>query len=511
MSLSTTLKKTLLIIAPVLFSAASANGQDKTVTVNINLLNTHQTISNFSASDAWACQFVGNWPDEKRNKIADLLFSSATNADGSPRGIALSMWRFNIGAGSTQQGDQGGIKDEWHRTESFLNSDGTYNWQTQTGQLWFLKAAKARGVKEFLGFSNSPPIWFTVNGKGFASNSKTNIAPDKYDAFAAYLARVVKGVEQTTKVKLNYISPVNEPQWAWSDNKQEGSPYNNAEISGLVKTIDKAFVKDNIKSKIIVGEAGSINYLYSGNSQGKGNQVQEFFRPASANYIGDLKSVSKTITAHSYFTTSPMATAVKMRRMLADTVATIPGLSFWQSEYCILGGNAGEIDGGKRDLGIDAALYMAGVIHTDLTAANASAWQWWLAISPYDYKDGLIYVDKNKTDGNYYPSKMLWVLGNYSRFIKPGAIRVDADAATTPELKKPLLVSAFTKGKDVTIVIINQNTDETPVSLNTGNSKITLTKRYTTSQTEELKPGSITGNNITVPARSVVTLIGVVK
>jgi O-glycosyl hydrolase len=511
LSLTVTLKKTLLIIAPVLISATFANGQDKTVTVNINLLNTHQTISNFSASDAWACQFVGNWPDEKRNKIADLLFSSATNADGSPKGIALSMWRFNIGAGSTQQGDEGGIKDEWHRTESFLNNNGTYNWQMQAGQLWFLKAAKARGVKEFLGFSNSPPVWFTVNGKGHASNSKTNIAPDKYDMFAAYLAKVVKGVEQIAKVNLNYISPVNEPQWAWSDNKQEGSPYNNAEISGLVKTIDKVFVKDNIKSKIIVGEAGSINYLYSGNSQGKGNQVQEFFRPTSANYIGDLKSVSKTITAHSYFTTSPMATAVKMRKMLADTVATIPGLNFWQSEYCILGGNAGEIDGGKRDLGIDAALYMAGVIHTDLTAANASAWQWWLAISPYDYKDGLIYVDKNKTDGNYYPSKMLWVLGNYSRFIKPGAIRVDAEASNTPELKKPLLVSAFTKGKDVTIVIINQNTDDAPISLNTGNSKITFTKCYTTSQTEELKPGNIVGNNVTVPARSVVTLVGVVR
>ena len=36
------------------------------------------------------------------------------------------------------------------------------------------------------------------------------------------------------------------------------------------------------------------------------------------------------------------------------------------------------------------ALYMARVIHYDLTLAHASSWQWWLAISPYDYKDGLV-------------------------------------------------------------------------------------------------------------------------
>lgn len=59
------------------------------------------------------------------------------------------------------------------------------------------------------------------------------------------------------------------------------------------------------------------------------------------------------------------------------------------------------MEGGKVDLGMDAALYMARVIHTDLTVANAAAWQWWLAVSPYDYKDGLIYVDKNKQTDKY--------------------------------------------------------------------------------------------------------------
>lgn len=514
MILNSSSKKILPAILLIMLSSLFSMGQDKAITVTIDLSKTHQTINNFGASDAWSCQFIGNWPDEKRNKIADLLFSSDTLGDGTPKGIALSLWRFNIGAGSAQQGQQSGIKDEWRRAESFLNTDGSYDWQKQAGQIWFLKAAKQRGVAQFLGFNNSPPVQFTVNGKAYASGGKTNIAADKYDAFAAYLANVVKGVEQVSKVSFNYISPVNESQWDWSDGGQEGCPYTNNEIAGLVRSINSAFVKDHIKSQILVAEAGSINYLLAASDKpGKSNQVNDFFKPGSPNYIGGLQNVSKTIAAHSYFTTSPITAAIKTRNTLAESIAAIPGLSFWQSEYCILGDNAGEINGAKRDTGITAALYLAKVIHTDLTAANASAWQWWTAISAYDYKDGLIYVDKNKTDGNYSASKMLWALGNYSRFVRPGAIRVDADAAGGLDLKSPLLVSAFKKGKDLSAIIINNNAADALINLNLSNGKVGFIHTYTTSQTGSLQAGKITAANsaILIPARSVTTVTGVIE
>jgi O-glycosyl hydrolase len=506
-----TIKKILLAAATLGLNIPLVSGQSKEVTIAINFSKTYQTISNFGASDAWSCQFVGNWPDDKRNKIADLLFSRENNADGSPKGIGLSLWRFNIGAGSTQQGNESGIKDEWRRAESFLNNDGSYNWHNQSGQVWFLEAAKKRGVKQFLGFNNSPPVQFTINGKAYANGGKVNIAPDKYDAYAAFLAKVEKGVEQVSKVKFDYISPINEPQWDWSDSGQEGAPYNNTEIAGLIRAINKEFTNNKISSKILVGEAGSINYLFTpGDKPGKGSQIDGFFKPESANYIGNLPSVAKTIAAHSYFTTSPMASSVKARKALADSVATIKGLDFWQSEYCILGDNAGEMDGNKRDLGIDAALYLASVIHTDLTVANASAWQWWTAISAYDYKDGLIYIDKNKTDGNFYASKMLWAMGNYSRFIKPGAVRVDAEVASSAG-EKSLLVSAFKNGKNITVVVINRGTVDVTAGLNINNAKVQLTSSYLTSQTDELKAGKLTGNKRVIPARSVVTLTGVIK
>jgi O-glycosyl hydrolase len=508
------IKKLTPVIALLVLNCSFAKSQDSVVNINIDPAKTYQHIDNFGASDVWSCQFIGNWPKEKANKIADLLFSKDTLADGSPKGIALSLWRFNIGAGSAQQGDSSGIKNEWRRAASFLNADGTYTWKNQAGQEWFLKAAKERGVKQFLGFVNSPPVNFTINGKSYTTGGKTNLSADKYNAYADYLATVVKGVKKTTGIEFNYISPVNEPQWDWSDGSQEGCPYTNAEIAGLVRSIDRSFNQHKVQSKILVGEAGSITYLFSAaDKPTKGNQINDFFKPGSPDYIGDLKNVDKTIIAHSYFTTSPMATAIKLRQQLTQAVNDIPGLSYWESEYCILGNNSGEIDGNKRDLGIDAALYLARVIYTDLTAGNASAWQWWTAISPVDYKDGLIYVDQNKTDGNFYTSKMLWAMGNYSRFIRPGAIRVDAGVAGDSSLKSPLLISAFKDGKTITVVVVNNNTEDVPVNLNTSNNKIANVKAYITSAAADLHPQNIAnaGGKISIHGRSVTTITGIIQ
>jgi len=499
------------VAVAIVLNVPKVLAQARQATVTINLRKTYQTIDNFGASDAWACQFVGNWPDDKKNKIADLLFSNENNADGSPKGIGLSMWRFNIGAGSAGQGKDSGIGDEWRRAESFLNTDGTCDWQKQAGQLWFLKAARQRKVPQFLGFVNSPPVQLTINGKAYASKGKVNIVPECYGDFARYLAQVVKGVERQSKVKFDYISPVNEPQWGWSDGGQEGCPYSNTEIAGVVKAVSQAFINDKIKSQIIIGEAGEIGYLYSKKDKpGKDEQINDFFRPASLNYIGNIPGVAHTITAHSYFTTSPMAKSVKMRQALADSVAKISGLKYWQSEYCILGDNAGEMDGNHRDPGINAALYLASVIYTDLTAANASAWQWWTAISAYDYKDGLIYIDKNKTGGNFYTSKMLWALGNYSRFIKPGARRIEVhvDAAG---LINPLLVSAYQNHKNIAVVIVNANAEDIELSLKNIGGNLKYSTSYTTSDMDELKPAIVSRAGMIVKARSVVTICGRVK
>ena len=109
-----------------------------------------QTMDYFGASDAWSMQFIGLWPQEKQNQIADWLFSMENDENGKPKGIGLSLWRFNVGAGSTEQGEASQIASPWMRTECFLQADGTYDWNKQQGQRNFLKLAKERGVTKFL-------------------------------------------------------------------------------------------------------------------------------------------------------------------------------------------------------------------------------------------------------------------------------------------------------------------------------------------------------------------------
>ncbi|MDO7849971.1 glycoside hydrolase [Hymenobacter convexus] len=494
------------LVAPLLVSA-----QAGLTTVRIDDTKPQQTIAHFGASDAWACQFVGIWPAAKKEAIADLLFSTATGPGGQPKGIGLSLWRVNLGAGSAQQGEQSGIKDEWRRAESFLNADGSYDWSRQAGQQWFMQAARRRGVHQFLGFLNSPPVAFTTNHKAFATNNQPNLDPARNDDYATYLATVLQGLRRKTGITFDYLSPVNEPQWDWSDGGQEGSPFRNEQVAGIAKALSRQLVAQKLTTQIVVPEAGKLDYLFAvADKPDRGNQLATFWGDSTAaTYLGATPRVARIGAGHGYFTTSPYAQEVKTRQQLAAKVQALPGLAYWQSEYCILGDNGGEINGNPRDLGIAPALYVARAIHTDLAVANATSWQWWLAVSPYNYKDGLVYIDKNKTDGNYYPSKMLWALGNYSRFLRPGTVRfstsLDAPAAGK------LLVSAYqdAKGKQLITIVVNDADAPAELRLQLARRRLGAGRSYVTSATADLQPGPAVaaGQALHIAPRSITTLV----
>lgn len=112
------MKKALLFLGLSLYASLGyAQNEQRLV---FNFASPRQTIHSFGASDCWRVQYIGkNWPIEKRNQIADLLFSSELDSWGNPKGIGLSMWRFNIGSGSHEAGDNGGVASLWRRAECF--------------------------------------------------------------------------------------------------------------------------------------------------------------------------------------------------------------------------------------------------------------------------------------------------------------------------------------------------------------------------------------------------------
>ena len=149
------------------------------------------------------------------------------------------------------------------------------------------------------------------------------------------------------------------------------------------------------------------------------------------------------------------------------------------------------------------------------------SWQWWRAIGG-DYKDGLIreYTNPDLQDGRVEESKLMWILGNYSRFIRPGAVRMaitatDKSGQIVPEgdtNQKGLMCSAYrnTNGQWV-MVVINYADQEQECTLRVNDPKVKSWQGYRTSDTpgEDLLPIKKLNKKqlAVIPARSVTTFV----
>lgn len=508
--------------------------------IKIDLNQELQTMDGFGASDAWRTQMVGkNWPLDKRNAIADLLFSKEMDASGNPKGIGLSIWRFYIGSGSMEQGSGSNITDEWRRAECFQKTDGTYDWTKQAGQRWFLQAAKSRGVDKFLAFTVSPPVQMTLNGKAFSGQRNSmNIKAGMLTNYADFLVDCVDNLQQNEGITFDYLSPVNEPQWDWmagndGQASQEGTPATNQEMYDFTKLLSDKIKAKSLNTEIVLGEAAQINYLYENvNGENRDNQINAFFGTTSTN-IAQLSNVKNVISGHSYFTSWPINDMISHREKLNSRVKQMGNLKYWQTEYSILESpGVAEIPGGagnQRDLGMKTALFVARTIHNDIAVANASSWQWWTALSRYDYKDGLVYLDNGtnnglstsvvadanycKNDGFYHDSKLLWALGNYSLFVRPGMIRLQIPNQNATSAATDVMVTAYKDVSKKKLVIVAVNYSNTTrsykLNLNGATVKNDELTPYVTSENSNLKKGSnVKSDKFEIAGRSIVTYVG---
>ena len=505
--------KTVLFIILNYLLFSFARSQSITIDEKIR----YQIIDGFGASDAWRTQFVGKyWPIEKREQIAELLFSSELDKSGNPKGIGLSIWRYYIGTGSAELGDSSGIQNEWRRSECFLNSDGTYDWSKNGGQDWFLRAAKEFGVDKFLGFSIAPPVFMSINGKGFSikNDPRINVQPGKLDDYAEYLIKVLE-YYKNEGIAFDYLSPFNEPQWDWSKASQEGTAATNEDIYLFTKYLSEELKHSKLTTKLLLGEAAKYQVLYERHgAAAQGDQIDVFFNPESALYLGDLSNVLTIITGHSYFTSWPPSVQYQVRRDLNSKLKEYPGLGFSQTEYCILEESPEIGSGHKRDLGMNTALFVARLIHSDITIAQSRGWQWWTALSNSDFKDGLIYLDtgnpddlfdleKMKYDGNFHESKLLWALGNYSRFVRSGMVRIHT---SIDKVSGEITASAYADSTGQKVMIFtNQTKEKQKLTLPEG---FKVHSMYLTDKWHDLDEVRNGNKKVILPSRSILTILG---
>lgn len=374
---------------------------------------TYQTMESFGVSGAWWAQEIGGWTETdeesglpKRERIAELLFDKE-------KGLGVSCYRYNLGAGSAQSG-KGVFSVPCRRAESFDCDDGTYDWSRDQNAVWMLREAVRRGVKEIVFFVNSPPERFTKNGMAHCSKAfRTNLSPKHYGDFAAYCLDCAAHF-RAEGIPVRYLSPVNEPVWKWTGG-QEGCHYRPHQVRRLLRL----FVREMDQRPALA------DLKLSGAENG---DIRWFNKTYCRIMLGDkkIRSRADAIDTHSYCVTGKenvFTSLVKdrlpflkrYRRYLDRHFPDVPAKT---SEWTHM--KAG------RDYGMDSALEQTKIIMEDLSVLNVVSWQLWIAISNVDYCDGLIYAfDNTRT---FRLTKRYYAFGHFTKFIAPGSVRIRVNA-----------------------------------------------------------------------------------
>lgn len=469
----------------------------------------YQTVRNFGASDCWSFQKLGTWPESKREEIARLLFSRTD-------GIGLSAWRFNLGGGWEER-----ITHPWRSTESFEVAKGQYDWTRQKDAQWFLRAAKRHGVEQFIAFANTPPKRLTRNGSTACdkNDDPTNLMEGGETEYAIYLVDILEHFATTPneaeRIHFDYISPVNEPNHAWDHFGQEGNRADNETIKRIVKALHRELKKRGLTTKILAPEAASPHSLLSPKEQ-----YGATYNDSINVFCNDPEMaacVDKTLAYHAYWSENQHTQLIQDRVAIQKRMEAHPDWEMQVTEYCVMAGPHSpsvEEAGHGRDLGMMTALWVARTMHYDLTLVNVTAWQWWTALSRENYKDGLLYTDFTQPGDpeNIIQPKLLHAFGNFSKFVRPGAVRIGLEGPAHD--KNGLLGSAYlnNEGRQLVVVYVNMADTAMRVQLDTGNLPVQPFTPYVTSYKHKdnlnAYPTVNAGDPFELPALSVTTLVG---
>ncbi|MFG2353335.1 glycoside hydrolase [Streptomyces sp. NPDC048521] len=474
-----TVAAALAVTGPLLTSPAASAAETTPAEVSPHAA---QTIDDIGASGAWWVNDLKNFDPEVQARVAELLFS--------PQGLELSAYRYNIGAGGT------GVTYAPRAPEDFLNADGGYDWSRDKAGRYFLHAAAAYGVRDLIGFVNSAPARWKTNGKSCGGYLKADNEQD----FARYVADVTDHFARQG-VRFDYISPFNEPTNSFDSCGQEGMLVDPSQRDDIVRALGAEQRARHQRTTIIADESTSTVKF--------AEEVPRWIsQPDTAQYVAKL--------AHHTYDNPGDADRAKVYE-----TSRAAGKQSWSTEICCFGqGGTGWAQ--EYDPTIDGGLNLSRIIYKDFATAHDSAFQWWVALSEMigsdpnarnddGWNDGLIYYDPNyATDGNQtlYFTKRYYALGQYSKFVRPGAVAHNVTGAPAG-----VEVSAYDRGGEWVVVVNNHNTTDTALNLHfNSETPVRATRAVRTSADENwarvAKP-SVSGGTLaaTLAARSITTYV----
>ena len=401
----------------------------------------------------------------------DLMHAEhITRSDSAVPGYAANVTKIDTSKMTIEE-----YKAKFTRVDEECGYAWDYDWDADKNQMNVLKAAAKASGDEFISeaFSNSPPYFMTNSGctSGAVNSASDNLRSDSYNAFAAYMADVIIHWIEEGVIDFQSASMMNEPDtnyWGANSYKQEGCHFD----------------PGTSQSKILVAFADEIRKQKESLTDSAADQHTKEVLDKLILSASDETDIDKSITNYGLLTDEAKAVVSRIdthtysgskRQQLCET-AEAANMNLWMSEVdgkYTAGTDAGEMT---------AALGTAKRIMTDLNGLKSSAWILWNAIdsnidaeNPHD-KDSLEDLNFQKNGGywgvaiadhneeNIILTKKYYGMGQFTRYIRPGATIIGSDNSDT-------LVTYDPDKDQVVIVAVNTSADDKTWEFDLSNFK----------------------------------------
>jgi glucuronoarabinoxylan endo-1,4-beta-xylanase len=438
-----------VLAAAVGVAVPGAAADDPVPTAVVNWNAERQTIDGFGGAFAFhkagSIQRLG---EPLTSQMLDMIFDDEA-------GIGLDIVRVMVGDGGV-----GVWGDPLYDgpTDTIEPEPGVFVWDLpdweerkasfDAYQIWLMREAQARGISTILASVWSPPAWMKQNNRVTSGGGPNRLRPDMYQAFADYLAEYVIGYEREFGIRITHISPTNEPDISTGYSSSQWTP---EELRVFVRDyLGPTFERRGVTAKIVLGEAVAFNENYP--------------RPALLDPVAN--QYVDVVAAHAYAGLIDNGTRANPT---AFTTSHSLGKTIWQTEYM---NNGAPRDRLFINNTISDGLRYATLIGNlfDETRLNAYFWWWPVANNGADGSDLIRLVNtgtpqpNNPTEtGQYRIFKRYYTIGQYSRFLDPGDVMIDATKTPVPGV----VVTAY---KDeatnhFAIVVVNNNAHDVELTV----------------------------------------------
>ena len=336
--------------------------------------------------------------------------------------------------------------------ESFMTTNGTYDWTRDGVGVNFLRAAEAANVSSITFFVNAAPSGLNATTADSAPCGGT-LEATAIPAFVNYIETVL-AYWAGQGFTIDYVSPMNEPDDSFSSCGQEGM---------AVPQSLRTTVFQQLRAALTASTSAAVRGVKI-----MGDETSQIASQALVNYGNWLPDTLKgqyidAIAVHMYDWPDD-ATLLNYGQLIKNISAggspppiKMTEISSFQSAPGIhrgWGWTGPSVMSSQYDPTMSSALDMARMIWQWLTLVNAESFDWWTAVSTMmpcspstnascattatngsGWNDALIYIDGSyptSKNYNFYLTKRFWVFRHFTNFIRPGAVRYDIPNEVLP-------------------------------------------------------------------------------